>query len=128
LQVKLISPGDGGVPGTVRGREHHEEGVGDHGQGGQRHQARRPTVIEGQLTGLAVAAHQQPALASLAARGRVAVVQAEERPVVHDPVAQVDVGDLEAGQLRQPQPAVQEQHDDRVVPPSREVPPGAGGE
>jgi len=34
LQVKLISPGDGGVPGTVRGREHHEEGVGEHGQGG----------------------------------------------------------------------------------------------
>jgi hypothetical protein len=86
------------------------------------------TVIERQLTGLAVAAHQQPALASLAARGRVAVVQAEERPVVHDPVAQVDVGDLEAGQLRQPQAAVQEQHDDGVVPSGREVPPGAGGE
>jgi hypothetical protein len=46
----------------------------------------------------------------------------------HDPVAQVHVGDLEAGQLRQPQPTVQEQHDDRRVPPGREVPPVAGGE
>jgi hypothetical protein len=27
-------PGRWRVAGTVRGREHHEEGVGDHGQGG----------------------------------------------------------------------------------------------
>jgi hypothetical protein len=45
----------------------------------------------------------------------------------HDPVPQVDVGDLEAGQLREPQPAVQEQHDGRI-PAGREVGPGAGGE
>ena len=40
---------------------------------------------------------------------------------VHDSVMQVDVGDLEAGQLRQPQLAVQKQHDDRRVPPRREA-------
>jgi hypothetical protein len=47
---------------------------------------------------------------------------------VHDSVAQVDVGDLEAGQLRQPEPAIQEQHDDRRVPARGEVGPGAGSE
>jgi hypothetical protein len=45
-----------------------------------------------------------------------------------DPVSQVDVGGLEAGQLREPQSAVQEQHDDGRVPAGREVGPGAGGE
>jgi hypothetical protein len=47
---------------------------------------------------------------------------------VHDPVPQVDVRDLEAGQLREPQPAVQEQHDDGRVPAGREVGPCTGGE
>src|ERR687898_153511 len=41
-----------------------------------------PATVEGQLTGPAVAAHQQPMLASLAARMRGAVIQADERPVV----------------------------------------------
>src|SRR5215207_3152829 len=39
-------------------------------------------AVEGQLAGLGVAADQQPALPSLTARCRVAVVQADERPVV----------------------------------------------
>jgi hypothetical protein len=47
---------------------------------------------------------------------------------VQDSVAQVDVGDLEAGELRQPEPTVQEQHDDRRVPARGEVGPDAGGE
>jgi hypothetical protein len=46
----------------------------------------------------------------------------------HDPVPQIDVGNLEAGQLREPQPTVQEQHDDGRVPAGREVGPGAGGD
>ncbi len=32
----------------------------------------------------------------------------------HDPVPQIDIGDLEIGQLRQPQSTIQEQHDDGV--------------
>jgi hypothetical protein len=49
---------------------------------------------------------------------------------VDDPVPQIDGGDLEAGQLRQPQPApaVQEEHDDRRFPPRGEVGPSAGCE
>jgi hypothetical protein len=47
---------------------------------------------------------------------------------VHDTVPQVDVGDLEAGQLRQPEPTVQEQHDDGGIPAGGEVGSGAGGE
>ena len=39
-------------------------------------------MVEGQLAGLAVATHQQPALPSLTVRCRVAVVQGDERPVV----------------------------------------------
>ena len=47
---------------------------------------------------------------------------------VHDPVPQIDVGDLEAGQLRQPQSAVQEQHDDRRVPAAAEILARADGQ
>src|SRR5215207_9630257 len=55
---------------------------GDSNQGGQRHRVGHEAAVEGQLAGLAVAADQQPALPSLTARCRVAVVQADERPVV----------------------------------------------
>src|SRR5215217_5410109 len=41
--------------------------AGDSDQGGQGDRTWRPAMVEGQLAGLAVAAHQQPALASLAA-------------------------------------------------------------
>jgi hypothetical protein len=51
-------------------------------QGGQRHRVGHETAVEGQLAGLGVATDQQPALPSLTARCRVAVVQADERPVV----------------------------------------------
>jgi len=111
-------PGWWRVPGAVGGRKHHEEGVGEHGQGGpavpgppaadlmlvqadqafaglealldgpappgypdqggQRDRVGCPAVVEGQLTGPLVAAHQQPAL-PLAARCRIAVVEADER-------------------------------------------------
>jgi hypothetical protein len=55
---------------------------GDPDQGGQEHRAGCPAAVEGQLTGGAVAAHQQSVLAGLAARMRGAVIQADKRPVV----------------------------------------------
>jgi hypothetical protein len=47
---------------------------------------------------------------------------------IHDSVAQVDVGHLEAGQLRQPEPAVQEQHDDAASRREVKSGPDAGDE
>jgi hypothetical protein len=58
----------------------------DADQRGQRHRTGHPAVVEGQLAGALVAADQQPALAVLVARSRLAVVEAAEHPVV-PPVA-----------------------------------------
>ena len=49
--------------------------AGDPDQGGQGDRTWRPAMVEGQLAGLEVTAHQQPALPSLTARWRVAVVR-----------------------------------------------------
>jgi hypothetical protein len=54
---------------------------GDPDQGGQRDRAWRPAVVEGQLAGGAVAAHQQPALPGVA-RVTLARVELDKRPVV----------------------------------------------
>jgi hypothetical protein len=56
--------------------------VGHPDQGGKRHRVGHPAAVEGQLAGLLVAADQQPALRCLVAMSRIAVVQADERPVV----------------------------------------------
>jgi hypothetical protein len=56
--------------------------AGDPDQGGKRHRMGHPAAVESQLAGLAVAADQQPALASQLARSRAVVVEAEECPVV----------------------------------------------
>jgi hypothetical protein len=115
-------PGRRRVAGVVGQGGDHQEGVGNHGQGGpavpgapaadlmlvqaakalagleaffdgpaapgdpdqhgQGYRAGCPAVVEGQLAGLGVATHQQPALPSPAAGLWVAVVEADERPVV----------------------------------------------
>jgi len=54
----------------------------DPDQSGQEHGAGCPAAVEGQLTGGAVAADQQPGLTSLAANMGSSVVQADKRPVV----------------------------------------------
>jgi hypothetical protein len=88
--VRTASGGPDAVPAAqpLAGVEAFLDGPappGDPDQGGQGDRARCPAVVEGQLTGGAVAAYQQPALASLAAGLRVAVVQADQRPTVPIP-------------------------------------------
>jgi site-specific DNA recombinase len=72
VEIRYVLPTspDGPHPSFCQLRKDHLDrpaAPGDPDQGGRRDRAWRPAVGEGQLTGLAVAADQQPALSSLAA-------------------------------------------------------------
>src|SRR4029453_17479251 len=84
VEIRYVLPTspDGPHPPFCHLRKDHLDGpaaAGDPDQGGQEHGAGCPATVEGQLTGPAVAADQQPMLASLAARMRGGGVQADER-------------------------------------------------